>query len=856
MERLLLEYLVNSVWQVPLVTAAAWLAGRVGRPAARVQHAVWLVALVTAVALPAVSLYVHPRPTGALADAASRENTPAIEPPLAPQSVTAELNVPEPQLEATSAEHAIDGESQAERRAWFSGREWTLSPTDTQGVELVYLGVCGFCLLRLLRSWYVARITVRDSILCDITARDAATLRRCCDELGLAVPEVRVSPHTRSPLVLGILRPVLLLPPDLMAEERVCDIEAVWWHELVHIRRHDYFANLVCRVWALPIAYHPAAYVIARRVARTREMVCDSTAAARMDSPVGYARSLVDLAQRMNSGDGAGLAGTAMFGDGALEERVMELLRHNATGSIRARALRVTVSAATSLVVLGAAVMFHVTPTMAKAQPPLPAVSPAAGVAPAPVARPVAEVAPNPVAAVAPISAAIPVAEAAPAQAASPVQKPERVQRPEPVQPVRELTPEQRERIDKQMSDVQRRIADALKKLNDGDLQKEVEEAMQQFNSGDFQKKMADAMAEAKALNSAELQKQIAVALAAAQAQWNSPEFQERLKEKNGPELRKRIDEAAGRAKANAELFANSAEFQKRMAEMQRQLDQKFNSPEWKKQMEQLNSPQFREQMERMQRQLKDAMKNLEEQQKKLQSSPPEERNSPQAREESLQLEGDVARAYLALASADPQGRKLQAALVSGSARSPAIVAPAHMVRVASQAALGNDTDETLYKSGMDELERGEYDAARRLLQRVVSGYPDSRYAVEAKRAIAQSWDAQGTLALVHAEEQYEAAGVGAKKLGSGITPPVLVSQVNPEYTPEAKAAKVHGAVAVNLWVDEHGKVQHVRVVRGPSSGLDEKAIDAVRQYKFKPAIEDGKPVMVALNVEVNFQIF
>ena len=84
----------------------------------------------------------------------------------------------------------------------------------------------------------------------------------------------------------------------------------------------------------------------------------------------------------------------------------------------------------------------------------------------------------------------------------------------------------------------------------------------------------------------------------------------------------------------------------------------------------------------------------------------------------------------------------------------------------------------------------------------------------------------------------------------------MLISQVDPEYTPEAKAAKMKGTVPVNLWVDEQGNVQHVRVVRGLGSGLDEKAIEAVRQYRFKPALETGKPVMVALNIEVNFQIF
>ena len=52
------------------------------------------------------------------------------------------------------------------------------------------------------------------------------------------------------------------------------------------------------------------------------------------------------------------------------------------------------------------------------------------------------------------------------------------------------------------------------------------------------------------------------------------------------------------------------------------------------------------------------------------------------------------------------------------------------------------------------------------------------------------------------------------------------------------------------------GLPKNVHVMRGVGMGLDEKAIEAVRQYRFKPAMENGKPVAVELNVEVNFQIF
>ena len=98
--------------------------------------------------------------------------------------------------------------------------------------------------------------------------------------------------------------------------------------------------------------------------------------------------------------------------------------------------------------------------------------------------------------------------------------------------------------------------------------------------------------------------------------------------------------------------------------------------------------------------------------------------------------------------------------------------------------------------------------------------------------------------------------GGGPKRIGGGVSAPQLIYQVEPEFSEEARKAKVAGNVLVNLWVDTNGLPSHVRVIRGVGMGLDEKAVEAVRQYKFRPAMENGKPVLVELNVEVNFQIF
>ena len=98
--------------------------------------------------------------------------------------------------------------------------------------------------------------------------------------------------------------------------------------------------------------------------------------------------------------------------------------------------------------------------------------------------------------------------------------------------------------------------------------------------------------------------------------------------------------------------------------------------------------------------------------------------------------------------------------------------------------------------------------------------------------------------------------GGGVRRIGGGVSGPQVISSVEPEFSEEARKAKVQGNVLVALWVDTNGNPTHVRVLRGIGMGLDEKAIEAVRQYKFRPGMENGKPVTTEVNIDINFQIF
>ena len=98
--------------------------------------------------------------------------------------------------------------------------------------------------------------------------------------------------------------------------------------------------------------------------------------------------------------------------------------------------------------------------------------------------------------------------------------------------------------------------------------------------------------------------------------------------------------------------------------------------------------------------------------------------------------------------------------------------------------------------------------------------------------------------------------GGGLREVGGGVSAPVVLYAPEPEFSEEARKSKVSGNVLVYLQVDEQGRPAHVRVLRGIGLGLDEKAVEAVRQYRFKPARENGVPVRVEMDVEVTFNIY
>ena len=97
--------------------------------------------------------------------------------------------------------------------------------------------------------------------------------------------------------------------------------------------------------------------------------------------------------------------------------------------------------------------------------------------------------------------------------------------------------------------------------------------------------------------------------------------------------------------------------------------------------------------------------------------------------------------------------------------------------------------------------------------------------------------------------------GGGVFRVGGGVTAPSLLSKVEPEYSEEARRAKYQGTVVLYVEVYPDGKAHNLKVLRSLGLGLDEKAIEAVNKWRFRPGYKDGKPVPVQATIEVNFRL-
>lgn len=330
LELWIVEYLLNSLWMVPLMFAFAWVAARMVRRAGpQMEHRVWVSALLLEAILPACGF--HPGNIWAAMRLMLTGAAAAI--PEGPSRIT-----------MTTGAASVYGV--VSLPAWMSA-----GLAAAYGCSLLYF------VARLGWGLRTTRLMRREAKALHLTGEAVKSWERCCEAFGLdSDVEVRSSSRIDGPVTVGIRRGVLLLPPGFSERVEASDLCAVMAHECSHMRRFDSLKNVLYNAIALPVAYHPLLVGTLRRVAETRERICDSLAAESIAGRESYARSLLRLASTMvKHAPARNLHAIGIFDANDFERRVMSLTGNNVAIGLARRIAMIAVCAMAGALACGTA---------------------------------------------------------------------------------------------------------------------------------------------------------------------------------------------------------------------------------------------------------------------------------------------------------------------------------------------------------------------------------------------------------------------------------------------------------------------------------------------------------------------
>jgi len=186
----------------------------------------------------------------------------------------------------------------------------------------------------------------------------------------------------------------------------------------------------------------------------------------------------------------------------------------------------------------------------------------------------------------------------------------------------------------------------------------------------------------------------------------------------------------------------------------------------------------------------------------------------------------------------------------------PTLAGPATMWMALMREREGNMAEaETLYRSALAMENSDTADAVNtmelyaRLLKK--KGRDDDGKAMQDR--------AGAVMKMLELQDRTQHSQVESKanvlRIGGGVTAPSVLGKIDPEYTEEARVAKYSGTVVLYVEINPQGVAQNMRIVKALGLGLDEKAIEAISKWRFKPGTKDGEPVTVAAQIEVNFKL-
>jgi len=302
----ILSYLLNSLWQIPLLFAAGWLAARALRPVGTsAEHRIWVSVLLLQTLLPAVSMLpteffntLYARFGALLAFFAGTARTPDPHVSIIMGSGTGLANFHIPAALLTT-------------------------------IAIAYAAATIYFAARFLWRCHHLQTLRRESAPVILTGEAALYWAQCLKRFAIGEVSIAASSAIRGPVTIGLGRKLLLLPATTVADIPEADLRTVIAHEFAHMRRNDFIKNLICELLSLPASYHPAFWLTRERIMESRELVCDEIAApiaSPLDARNEYARSLLRLASLLVTGTPTRTPhAIGIFDANTFERRLMKL---------------------------------------------------------------------------------------------------------------------------------------------------------------------------------------------------------------------------------------------------------------------------------------------------------------------------------------------------------------------------------------------------------------------------------------------------------------------------------------------------------------------------------------------------
>lgn len=314
-----LSSLMNALWQIALLAAAATLGDRLLRgQAARHRHWLWTATLGLSLCLPMLigagilnNVIAGIRRQQTMGNQAATIPSQSVQGP----SQNSEANAAQPNL------------STVQTRSIGAGGFIFINRKVAATLIAIYLLFVFYRGQRLLRAWLRTRAIRRSAQEIALSKELQYAVVRCQNQIRAPRARVLRSDGVTAPVTVGFFYPVILLPEYLWRESDADILTAAVGHELVHILRRDFLLNLFYELIYLPISFHPAAWLVRRQINQTRELGCDELVTEKLLNAQAYARSLVRLAgasipfNRSTTTISVGVADADI-----LEERVMTIL--------------------------------------------------------------------------------------------------------------------------------------------------------------------------------------------------------------------------------------------------------------------------------------------------------------------------------------------------------------------------------------------------------------------------------------------------------------------------------------------------------------------------------------------------